>query len=388
MEFSELQPRDQFILSRWFYSIGKPIISDAEYTILLNSCKQLYPNDEYVNRSWSSDPCPTELLKKIGREDAIEAVILSDKTESIESLNTWSDLGNRLHMWTGMGTLSYKHDGWNVQASYYNQHLVSINTRGRSTNAMRVDYLRAIIPNTIPVSGKVKVVMECTIPNHNFPTIQRKYGVRDQRASVSTILAHPEDIELLDCHAFDVHGYLTDDKFATLESWGFKTPMHMPVMDYQDITDTLHELDEAVDDYDSPTDGVVFDGGFKYAIRLLHWEETLYQSYVIGYEESFNRYVISPRLKIRPILRGGVTQKFINITNWQRIIDMNLQPGAPLAFNLVSGAIANINEFATYTLQKQFEGQWDTFKDMVDEAENSRRAQALQESYYENIVSS
>ena len=56
--FNQLNSLDQFILSRWAYSIGEPIITDPEYTVLLNAVKSEYPNSEYVNRSWSSDPCP------------------------------------------------------------------------------------------------------------------------------------------------------------------------------------------------------------------------------------------------------------------------------------------------------------------------------------------
>ena len=56
MEFRDLSSRDKFIASRWAYSVGAPIISDAEYTLLLDYMKSAYPNDEYVNRSWLSDP--------------------------------------------------------------------------------------------------------------------------------------------------------------------------------------------------------------------------------------------------------------------------------------------------------------------------------------------
>lgn len=373
MEFNNLNELEQLILARWFYSIGEPLITDAEYTILLEACKRLHPDNEYIHRTWSDDPCPTELLRKVGREDAIQTIILSDKTESIESINTWSDLAARLQGWTGTGTLSYKHDGWNVQASYYNKQLVSINTRGRSSNAMRVEHLKAIIPNTIPVMGKVKIVMECTIPNSNFGYIRNKYNVRDQRASVSTILAHPEDVDLLQCHAFDIHGYNTQNKFKTLQDWGFNVPGHIPVFDYTDIHDGVYDLDADYGDYDSPTDGIVFDGGFKYAIRLLQWEETVYQSYVIGYDESFNRYVISPRLLIKPISRGGAMQRSINITNWERIIKMKLVPGSPVAFDIVSSSIANINELATRLLQQEYEGRYDEYKEAIDEAEMYRK---------------
>ena len=85
---SNLSDKEKFILARWSYSVGQPLMSDSEYTQLLRYMEKMYPNDEYVKRSWSSDPCPTELLKKIDRTDLIYKVILSDRTESIPSLNS------------------------------------------------------------------------------------------------------------------------------------------------------------------------------------------------------------------------------------------------------------------------------------------------------------
>lgn len=78
---------EKFIVSRWMYSIGEPIISDSEYTLLLAAIRSKYPDNEYVHRSWSSDPCPVDLLKKYGYDWAVKDIILSDKTESIPSIN-------------------------------------------------------------------------------------------------------------------------------------------------------------------------------------------------------------------------------------------------------------------------------------------------------------
>lgn len=355
----------QFILSRWFYAIGQPIISDAEYSALLSYCKSNYADSPYVQRSWSSDPCPVELLKEIGRADAIENIILSDKTESIESLNTWEALSSKLYTWGGFGTLSYKHDGWNVQASYYNGELVQINTRGRSSDSMNVDCLRNIIPNTIPEQGRVKVVMECTIPNSNWFKVKQMFNTKSQRASVSTILSKPEYVNLLECHAFDIHGVDTMLKFDKLREWGFNTPGFVYVTCYEDILEELRNFNTQVETYNSPTDGLVFDGGFKFAIRLGAWEEPIYRSFVTGYEESYNRHVITPKLLIYPIVRGSDTQTKLAVTNWERIINLDLRVGSPVAFRVVSSSNADINEDVTQMLHEEYAGKYDVFKDEV-----------------------
>ena len=378
---------DRFILARWFYAIGQPIYTDAEYTYMLDACKAKYPDSPYVQRSWSSDPCPVQLLHDIGREDAIQKIILSDKTESIESLNTDYDLERTLGNWSGEGTISYKHDGWNMQASYYNGELVDVSSRGRSSDSMNANILSAIIPNRIPVQGKVKVVMEATIPNKNFPTVVRRFGTKDQRASVSTILANPESVDLLQCHAFDIHGYdigTEKNKFEVLKDWGFRTPDYCVVFCYQDILDFMELMSENEPEYGSPTDGIVFDGGFKYAIRLGAWAEPIYKSFVVGVEESYNRYVITPKLIIYPVLRGTTRQSRIAVTNWERIINYNLQVGAPIAFRVASSANADIHELATKALQEEWEGRWEEYQGIIKENESIKQCK-LQELMYGNL---
>ena len=81
---------EKFIIARWMYSIGEPIMEDAEYTILHSEVAKEYPDSPYLRRSWSSDPCPIQLLRDNGYSDAIRDITLSDKTESIPSVNSWA----------------------------------------------------------------------------------------------------------------------------------------------------------------------------------------------------------------------------------------------------------------------------------------------------------
>jgi hypothetical protein len=63
------------------------------------------------------------------------------------------------------------------------------------------------------------------------------------------------------------------------------------------------------------------------------------------------------------------------MTNWQRIMDYNLAPGAPVAFRVASSATADFDEEATRLAHKQWEGRWDEYKTYVDNNEEINRYQ-------------
>ena len=378
-QFMELLDREKFILARWSYSVGKPIYTDAEYTCMLNAMKATNPNDEYVNRSWSSDPCPIDLLKKVGREDLIAEVVIGDKTESIPSLNTNLDVQRELSSFQGNGTLSMKHDGWHIQANYYNGSLVNLQTRGRYKDAVNADALRSKVPATVPVQGKVRVSMEATVSNVDFLFCASQFQNVDARNAVSSVLARPEYIHLLSLHAFDIFGVDLQGrcKFEVLQEWGFETPKYYRVSNYQDILDCLQSLSDEKESYAYPTDGAVFDGGLRRAIRLLAWEEPVYYSYVTGYGEKYSMYRINPSIRIYPVMRGGVTQRQVNITNWQRILDYDLEPGSPIAFRVASSAIADFDEDATKLLRTEYAGRQEEYQQRIQQDEEIKKQQWL-----------
>lgn len=55
---------DLYKLSRFCYRVGEPIISDADYDILHNYCKENSILVDYVNRSYDDDPIPVSLLEE------------------------------------------------------------------------------------------------------------------------------------------------------------------------------------------------------------------------------------------------------------------------------------------------------------------------------------
>lgn len=362
---------EKYVLARWAYSVGQPIMTDAEYTMLDRAMKASDPDNPYCNRSWSSDPCPIELLKSIGREDLIKAIVLLDKTESIPSLNSFAEVEGTYSSMSTPHSVSFKIDGWNIQATYYNGELVNIQTRGRSADAMDANKLKPLFPARIPEMGTVLVVVECCVPDSEFGWFKKTFGITSQRGAVSTALANPSTA--LSHIAILAHGVRTSsvvvDKFALLESWGFKTPMHTTVENYAQLLAQVEAYSAFKEQYGMPTDGLVVSGAATFALRVGAWEEPIYRSYVRGYKETYGPHSIAVQLKIFPIRLPNSVQQQLPATNLSRIISLNLRPGYPVAFRIASSAIADIDEVATRLLQKEWEGREDIYRLSVERNE-------------------
>lgn len=364
---------EKFIIARWMYSIGEPIIEDAEYTLLLNLIEKEYPDSPYLKRSWSSDPCPKDLLIAYGYSSAIRDIVLSDKTESIPSIGDWATLADMYRDLNEEATLSYKHDGWNVQASYFNGELVQFQTRGRSTDAMSVKVLEHRIPKTIPKLGRITVCMEATVSDANYAVLKETLGSKSQRGAVSSCLARSEYVDMIGLHAFSIIG---DEQilnpFPMLEEWGFKTVKWITVHNYKELVDGMNTLADELPTYGIPTDGLVLRASMTRAIRLLAWKEPIYMSYVIGYDETHGAHRVGVKAIIRPVALRNSTQKLVSCTNYQRIIDNNLRIGYPIAFRLASMAIADLDEESTRLLQKEWEGRTKEYREWIDNAEKAK----------------
>ena len=357
----------KYIIARWAYSVCQPIMSDAEYTILDRSMKARFPKNPYCQRSWSSDPCPVAMLKEYGYPQLIQAVVLSDKTESIPSLNSLIEVRTMYESMHEPHSVSFKIDGWNIQASYYNGELVNVQTRGRSSDAMNAEAIAPRLPKTIPEMGRVLVVMECSIPDSEFMWFKENFGSTSQRGAVSTALANPE--KCLSHVAIHAHGVrcssAVNDKFALLKSWGFEVPMYAWVHNFQELMDQVKAFSDFKEAYGIPTDGLVVKGEATNALRIEAWEEPIYRSFVTGYDETYGPHAIAVQCKIYPIKLPNSVQRQLPATNLSRIINLNLRPGYPVAFRIASSSIADIDEESTRLVQKEYAGREDMYRHMV-----------------------
>lgn len=364
---------ERFIIARWAYSVGEPIISDAEYTLLLNKFQATKPDWDYVKCSWSSDPCPTALLKEYGYERLIAKVVLTEKTESIPSLNDWYSIMSiyKDYQYGEDTFVSYKHDGWNIQANYFNGNLVDVRSRGRSADALDVSVLACILPKQIPVQGSVRVVGECTCSKELFKTMKIVFNNALERSAVRTAIAHPEYTPRLSFHAFDIDGYKPDGNvFACLQRWGFDVPAYAFVSSFDDLVEKFEQFGERESSYGYPTDGLVIrSGSYKHALRVGAWEEPIYSTYVTGYEQSYGGHIISMNVLVKPIHTVKGMQYRLSLTNCKRIIENNLRKCYPIAFKITSSAYGDFDEEATRILQSQWAGREYEYCKMIDNKE-------------------
>jgi NAD-dependent DNA ligase len=368
---------EKYIISRWMYSVAEPVITDAEYNALHRYMQESKECLEYSNRTWSDDPCPTDLLNKYGLEDKIYSIQLLDKTESIPSLTTELEIAQFYKGMVGLHLISYKMDGFNLQLVYFNGKLVSINTRGRAVNGiMDVSYLNTLFPESITLLGEVKVIGELLLSDSAFKKIREMYPEKQlvsQRSAVKTAMVNAEARELLSFFTFDIK---TEDKqlpcsytFYLLQSWGFKIPNYSIANTYEELQVATKAMSDAVKAFPYPTDGLVVrsdEGRSLRALRVHHWEEEIYYSYVTGFEEDFGPLRTGVKALIYNIRLKNSTQTKVNITNFATAVDNNLFVGTPIAFKLISSAIADIDLNVTKLLQRQWAGKYSSYRGRVE----------------------
>lgn len=365
---------EKYIIARWCYAVGEDFISDMEYRHIEDELKSAGEGAEYINRSWSDDPCPMELLKKYGMEHLIRHAEFIHKSESIESINTIS-LYKEFYRGLNVPTdVSMKIDGWNTQVNYYNGKIVSANTRGRSGNFMDASVVMEIVPQEIPLKGKVKVTGESSIPKSKWERYKVETGNSSQRNSVSTAFAN-KDKEVLSFLAFNIQAdntMLEMHHYDLLSSFGFKTPMRLTVNTFDGLESAMRVLSKRNAKYDFLTDGVVVQNEFgQKALRIYEWEEKSIESYVTHYIENRGSYGISMVAGIYPVLREGITRSKVSVTNIKYIVENNLRIGAPIAFDVRSSADAVLNTTKTMELQLRWENRFDEYRAYVEERERA-----------------
>lgn len=350
---------ENYIMARWTYLMGEPILSDPEYDRVEKEFKALFPESPYSNRPWSFDECPAALLQKYGREDLICNPTMGYAAESIYSINNEPEFNTTFKGLNEKSRLSFKIDGWNTRVSYYNHHIVKVESRGRSGNNLSMNNLYKLFPQTVPYSGRVAVTGELSIPNNKWEEFKKLTGNADQRASVRTALARSA-VEFLSFCAFNLFvedGLEEQDQYEVLTKLGFVTPRFVWVYNFEDLKKKMWYMSYINPVYPYLTDGLVIENSTQQlAIRLGAWEEQCYKSYVTGYEENQGMYGTFLKVCCYPIIVGGKTFSKISINNIASIIENDLRIGYPIAFNKRSEANVVIDSTKTFELQRSWVG--------------------------------
>lgn len=132
---------EKYIIERWRYAIGdEDCIDDIEYRTIHEQLLEEIPDNEYVKRSWSDDPCLIELLMQYGLYDKLYRDIkFNHSSESIRSINTDEEFEITFKHLNKRTRVSYKLDGFNIQSNYYNRKPISSETRGRTGNSLNAN---------------------------------------------------------------------------------------------------------------------------------------------------------------------------------------------------------------------------------------------------------
>ncbi len=369
--------KERYIVSRWAYLMGEPILSDIEYDKLEKEYKNLYPEDPYSCRSYSFDPCPIELLNKYNRTEWIVNTVMGYMAESIYSVNDEIEYNEKFSKLNERSRLSFKIDGWNSRVSYYNGHIVNVRTRGRGGNHLDIDAIAPMFPKTIPYKGRVAITGELNIPMDKWQAYRLKTGNSDQRSSVRTAIANA-DIAYLSFLAFDIFiedsDEIIEDKYTLLAKLGFDTPLYRWVSNFKQLNMQLKLFSTISYKYNYLTDGLVIENSkYQYAIRLGAWKEEATASYVTGYEEKYGMYGIAMVVLMKPVFLKGKNCTRVNITDIANIVENDLEIGAPIAFNIRSAANNALDSTETYRLQKKWSGRYDEYQKMIDEQEELKK---------------
>lgn len=354
---------DRYVVARWCYLMGEPILSDIEYDKLERWFKEEYPDDVHSKQAWSFDDCPSELLTKYNLQSLICNPVMGYMAESIYSINNQPEFEQKFANLNEKSRLSFKIDGWNTRVSYYNGNIVKIETRGRSGNNIKMNELAKLFPSKIDIKGRVAVTGEMSIPHSKWQAFKALTGNSDQRASVRTAIAN-NSIDVLSFLAFNIfcEDATYNDAYEKLNELGFQTPRFVYVSNIKELREGIELMSFLNHGYDYLTDGLVIENAhIQNAIRLGAWEEHSMWSYVTGYEESRGMFGNYLKLKCSPIQVEGKTFSKISIANIANIIENNLRIGYPVAFNLRSSANVVIDTSETAMLQKQWAGRYDEY---------------------------
>lgn len=367
-------PVERYMLARWCYLCGDPIISDVEYDKLEKWFKQTYPTNSYATRSWSFDECPRHLLEKYHRTELDIQLVMGYQAESISSLNTDFDVDRYFRDLSNEKTrVSFKIDGWNTRASYYNGVLVRFETRGRSGTNLNISDLSGFLPKRIPLMGRVAITGETSIPNKLWPIYKGITGNTDQRASVRTALSRG-DIGYLSFLAFNIFSekeYTEEfkglDSYGILKRLGFRTPLYKFVDSYKALRRCIDYMSLMSKSYGYLTDGLVVENDrLQLALRVGAWLEKMNCSYVTEYIQNQGMYGVSFNVGVNPTNIGGKTIVQVSVTNLAQIMDNRLEIGSPIAFSLRSSANVVLDTENTYKLQQQWAGRYDEYREYIN----------------------
>ncbi len=380
-----------YILARYFYRVGEPILSDAVYEKLEKVLSEKCRNEmqEYLTRSYDDDPIPEDLLAEIGvkpvyfvkneNRKELYDYLNEDKSFSIRSVTNYEEAFEFFKVLKNEHldfVASIKVDGVNTKMLYLDSEFSLSLSRGRNGDSFDyTDNSAKVMPQRIACNTDVlKIVGESYVIDEGLEVLRKKYGkpagyVSGKSSAISMLrVEHDrEDYKLLRTMVFCAEG-LNDSLSETLEKLkqeGVDVVPHKLVR-WQEIPDGFSNfevwLKKDVLDYlwekgkGIPSDGVVIEvNDLKWlgvqkdqyvsrqlALKFDHWGYACYEGIIKSIRIEQRRVNKSVRIEIEPVkTRDGNNATVINSFNPSIIIENDLYIGKKVFFERNSDA-ANV----------------------------------------------
>lgn len=380
---------DLFILARYFYRIGEPIMDDYEYEeLLLNVRKRCSQQiSDYLDRTYDDDPIPLKLLNEIGVEpisikhdDSRERLfqyLNSEKSLSIDSVTSYGEAYTFFSKYREEKKdlmVSLKMDGDNVKTLYLDGNLELSLSRGRNAGISFdfTDTVKRVFPNSImSVPHELRIYAEAYVEEDYLETLRRKYNPNGYKTCKSAAISllrvqhSKEDYEHLRIivHGIDGLGSSVSEDFQEAEQKGFSVVEHK-LVPWEDIpvdkTQFREWLKREVFDYfEQKTDGVPSDGivvevndktytgitagqysSRQLALKFEQWSFKVYKGIIEDIIWEQKRVLASCRIRIKPMRTDdGCSANWINAFNFSIVVNEGLDKGSEVYYVRNSGAV-------------------------------------------------
>ena len=378
-----------YILARYCYRIGEPILEDGEYDIIERYLRA-HPTAKikaYLERTYDDDPVPVELLKAMDMEPLefvnvadksnLNAILDEEKSNSIESCVKYEEAFEYFKMLRSNKldfVASLKMDGVNTKMLFSNDIFSLALSRGRSERDS-FDYTKGVarvIPHKLESDIEyLKVTGESFVVEEALPLLRQKYDEKKYKTSKSSAMSMlrvqhaSEDYKYLKTVVFSAEG-LADtlhDMFDKLEDAGFSTAPHIS-FSWEDIPEDFDTFCKWLDDniFDPihelglgmPSDGVVIEvddllwigeqknqySTRQKALKFSYWAFHCEYGIITDIEIAQQRVYKSVKVKIQPMTTyDGCEARVINTFNPGILIKNDLFIGQKVYFERNSGAV-------------------------------------------------
>lgn len=380
---------DLYILARYFYRNGEPIVTDSYYDALEQNLKKYFGAQykEYFERTYDDDPVPEDLLAEFGykpiqKQNKLDSsyydYLNEDKSLSIKSAHGYREafeFFKILRREKQDFVASLKMDGVNTKMLYVDNELKLSLSRGRNA-ADSFDYTEnslKVMPHHFSTGTKMqKVVGESYVLEEALPILREKYGkpdgyVTSKSAAISMLrVAHDrEDYKWLKTKVFSVEGFADthEEMFQKLEAAGIEVPPYKKFSwteipeDYdqfcawvkEEILNTIWEAGQGI-----PSDGVVIEvNDYKWlgveknqyvsrqlALKIEQWGNKYYKGVVKNIMVEQQRVFKSIRVEIEPIkTHDGAKASIINCFSPEILFSSGASVGSTVYFERNSNAI-------------------------------------------------